>query len=424
MADVTLTREEAETGDLPDVCMRCGSPDVNVIQRNFRWYPPFTGALLRLFLTRYMTVFAPLCGQHSGWSWGGPGLWGLRPRHISQDHITLTGVSPAFAEALDDYRTGEGRRRRRMRGDVRGDSGPRRPRPRPAGVPRQPGSAWPWLLGIGLVVGLPALLCAGFMLMPLAVVVFGLSGGHGPGPGPAGPGPGAGGPPPRGEFVAALAVAPDAGFPAGYPWASLVLADAPEPLVLLDDAAIDKLLADLRSNHPATMGEAARKLARAFPVESRRKDVARTLEAALASPFPAARDPAAQALRVWGTEENVPALVKRLDDVFPDRRWPAMDALAGIKDERGAEAVAKRLAAQPDRARARQALEEMGPVAEKATRAALADKDPAVRREACLILQAVGSEDSLPALADAAGDRDPAVAAAAADADRAIRARE
>jgi hypothetical protein len=421
MADVTLTREEAETGDLPEVCMRCGSPHVNVIQRNFRWYPPFTGALLRLFLTRYMTVFAPLCGQHSGWSWGGPGLWGLRPRHISQDHITLTGVSPAFAEALEDYRTGEGRRRRRLRGAVGAAplAGPGPRRPRPAGMPRQPGPAWPWVLGIGLVVGIPILLCGGFMLMPWVLMAVMPRGPHGPGPSRA-----SGGPPPRGEFVAAVAVAPDAGFPAGVPWAPLVLADFPEPLVLLNDAAIDKLIADLRSNHSGTVGAAAKKLAGAWPDGGRRRDVARALEAALENPFPDARGPAAQALRVWGTEENVPALIRRLDDVFPEQRAPAMDALAALKDERGAEAVAKRLASPPDRTRARQALEEMGPVAEKAARAALADKDPVVRREACLVLKAVGTEDSLPALADAALDRDPSVAMAATEADRAIHSRE
>src|SRR5262249_5486337 len=128
-------------------------------------------------------------------------------------------------------------------------------------------------------------------------------------------------------------------------------------------------------------------------------------------------------------------------------REVAMKALAEIGGEKAADAVARRLASH-DREAARKALVELGPVAERATVAALAakdraaglvvgglvgtserlavlaDKDAATRREACLALKAIGTEDSLPALRDAAEDKDKKVAEAALEAIKGIKARE
>jgi hypothetical protein len=170
MAWVSLTRYEAEEGELPHVCMRCGGPATVKKRYAFTWHPLWTYLLLFAGLIPYIVVAAVLterarcyvllCDQHKRhWLirtlivWGGffgmivviglafllmvtftpqgggppwlPGLlftasmvliagWlmsipvcqitAIHPTDVSDRTVTLTCVSPAFIEALDDHR--------------------------------------------------------------------------------------------------------------------------------------------------------------------------------------------------------------------------------------------------------------------------------------------------------------------------------
>jgi HEAT repeat protein len=228
----------------------------------------------------------------------------------------------------------------------------------------------------------------------------------------------------RPEELRLLAVAPDGGGLASLPWPALAFTLRKEPIVLLSDAELDQLLADVKAAQGFTAARAEERLAKAYPAERRREEVARALEPAATNWDFLVRQNAARALAVWATAESVPTLIKMLDDQLPHCRAEAMTALAALKDERGAAAVAKRLTDHADRANARKALEAMGPVAEKPVADLLTHADYLVRREACDILKTIGTPAStagLQAVADE--DKSPPVKRAAQEALKAIAAR-
>jgi hypothetical protein len=187
MATVRLGRYEAEDGDLPRICIRCGAPADTFKPKRFNWLPPWVYVLIlfplpflivALIVTKRMRVRAPLCEAHIyHWTWrslftlGGLAIlvvfsiaaivletnlerqarfqhlsglacvsvvvcglaWlvaaaiiqstAVRPSEITDRTITLTGVSREFAEAL---------RQRRRRRDDEDDADYRRPRRRPS----------------------------------------------------------------------------------------------------------------------------------------------------------------------------------------------------------------------------------------------------------------------------------------------------
>ena len=167
-------------------------------------------------------------------------------------------------------------------------------------------------------------------------------------------------------------------------------AEAKRPL---DDKDVKALLADLKS--PAKARAAADKLAKG-PANDQREQVAKALAKLLADKDDGMRTSAAKALAVWGSSDNVPALIKVLQSDNGFLKSEAIKALGAIKDERGAEAVAKQLPA--DRHNAREALEAMGPMAEPYVVPLLADLDEGVRSEACKILAKIGTDKSRSAL--------------------------
>jgi HEAT repeat protein len=183
-------------------------------------------------------------------------------------------------------------------------------------------------------------------------------------------------------------------------------------------------LADVKAAKGFTAARAEERLAKAFPAQRRRGEVARALESAAMGWDIVVRQNAVRALAVWATPDSVPTLIQLLDDPAPQCRAEAMAGLGALKDERGAAAVAKKLGDLGDRANARKALEVMGPVAEKPVAALLGHSDYLVRREACDILRAIGTPDSTAALqAVAAQDKSSPVRRAAQDALKAIAAR-
>jgi hypothetical protein len=176
MALVRLHRDDAD-GYLPDVCMCCGEPASALTTKRMAWCPPWVGVLIlagllpyvivSLVMTLRATIQAPLCDQHQGhWfnrlvlMWGSAALLGLvsvagivfvsvlpqeqdaikgfvcfgcillllawlivaivvqntaiRPTEITTTHITLTGVSDRFVDAVEDEKA-ERRARKRSR---------------------------------------------------------------------------------------------------------------------------------------------------------------------------------------------------------------------------------------------------------------------------------------------------------------------
>jgi hypothetical protein len=68
MAEVTLGFDELEDGDLPLICMQCGSrKHVDFVERKFVRRPLFAPpGLIGMALTKHAHVAIPLCEEHGG----------------------------------------------------------------------------------------------------------------------------------------------------------------------------------------------------------------------------------------------------------------------------------------------------------------------------------------------------------------------
>lgn len=122
MAEVWLSREEAERGDLlPCVCMQCGAPATDIVSKHYTSDnaplppDPIIGGLLLFPLwaliallkllswssAASMTVRTPLCHRHAhGWFTG----TSLEATSITVGSIVLDGVSDRFARELHRQR--------------------------------------------------------------------------------------------------------------------------------------------------------------------------------------------------------------------------------------------------------------------------------------------------------------------------------
>jgi hypothetical protein len=204
VATLTIMDYEAREDLLPSVCLKCGDPATDRIEKRFSWYPRWVivlilfnilvMAIVAMVLTKRMTVKAPLCQKHRsiwrkvtaislgtflaivaacvlmtivgqriedirgwrGWSvvvifmgWIlGLVVWlivvaavtrmSVYATSITDDRITLAGVSERFVEALDGEREEAARadrlerdqRRRRSNEDLADEPlPPRRSRP-------------------------------------------------------------------------------------------------------------------------------------------------------------------------------------------------------------------------------------------------------------------------------------------------------
>jgi HEAT repeat protein len=110
------------------------------------------------------------------------------------------------------------------------------------------------------------------------------------------------------------------------------------------------------------------------------------------------QDRAYKGLQIWGGPESVPMLIKILDNGSPQdhlvwARSHAMDTLGKLKDPAGVPALVKRLSVPQDRGPASQALQAIGPAAEKELLAYTQNEtNPADgRQEAGAILKRIGS---------------------------------
>jgi hypothetical protein len=226
------------------------------------------------------------------------------------------------------------------------------------------------------------------------------------------------------EHAGLLAVSPHAGNPGGVPWPALAFTFSKEPIVLFSDTDLNVALHDLTVHDGVKPRAAALRLATAFPAEHRRAEVAHSLEPLTTDWDVFVRQSATQALSVWATEDNAPALIAVLQDKDAYCRHWAMKGLANLKNERGAAAIAQRLTDLGDRHEAVAALAKMGPAAEQPAVGLLSHADDQIRVEACNILQAIGTPMSEPILRKIADeDKSPVVRRAAIAALQALKSR-
>jgi HEAT repeat protein len=161
----------------------------------------------------------------------------------------------------------------------------------------------------------------------------------------------------------------------------------------LDDKDVRRLLQELKQ--PDKRRAAADRLAKG-PANDMREQVAKALGAMLKDPDNWTRKTAVVSLGMWGTADNVPALIPLLEDGDVFLKSEVMKTLGKLANERGAEAVAKHFFA--DRHNAAEAIKAMGPMTEPHVVPLLEDREEGIRVEASKVLAAIGTDKSRPAL--------------------------
>jgi hypothetical protein len=134
-----------------------------------------------------------------------------------------------------------------------------------------------------------------------------------------------------------------------------------------------------------------------------------------------------------GTKENVPLLIKALNDPDAGMRVTIAKGLGRLKDSRAIESLANVLASgqndqpyfrPPRESAAAEALVRMGAAAETAVLALLKEKNFETRLQACGILKQIGTKKSLALLKDQTLNPSKEMSEAAAEACRSIQTRE
>ena len=183
-----------------------------------------------------------------------------------------------------------------------------------------------------------------------------------------------------------------------------------------------KLLADLLGEDRLKQRAAAGRLA-GFQPAGNRAEIVRRLVALAGSEEGFMREAAIKALAVWGTPAQANVVLEALQDRDLAVRQAAIEALAAGRTARGAEALAELVATGREFSQASLALRGMGAVAEPAVLKLLAERNATTRREACQLLKVIGTQQSLPALDEAARAPDALLALLAKEAIKAVTGR-
>lgn len=172
-----------------------------------------------------------------------------------------------------------------------------------------------------------------------------------------------------------------------------------------DEVILDAALAEMKAADDPRKVQVLQWLAKARPVEAKKPEVGRLLGECLQSANDEVAKEAAAASPGWATAETVPGLVAYLGrfhgNIFvKEQRAAAMRALAILKDERGAEPIAKDLQDHFLRGEAQSALRELGPKAEKAVARLVFANDQGAADAARDLLRGYGTkEDALAPMA-------------------------
>jgi serine protease Do len=133
-------------------------------------------------------------------------------------------------------------------------------------------------------------------------------------------------------------------------------------------------------------------------VPSRQAKVCRVLLLLVSGGHSFEETSALQSLQRWADSSCVLPLIKLLEGGEDFRRGQIAEVLGKLGDPRAAQPLAKLMAEDDFAFRYAQALESLGPAAEKAVLPLLEHKDDDVRRTACGVLEKVGTQQSLAAL--------------------------
>ncbi len=142
------------------------------------------------------------------------------------------------------------------------------------------------------------------------------------------------------------------------------------------------------------------------PVAQFQEEAARALEGMLSDHDAGIRMAAAQALAVWGSSENVPALIPLLKDDNAAVLSNTLRALTALKDPRSAQAVAEVLFTN-HRSLAVDCLKAVGPAAEPAVLQHAKHPEMVVRMAVFGVLEEIATTESVPTLVEMlnAGER-------------------
>jgi hypothetical protein len=206
--------------------------------------------------------------------------------------------------------------------------------------------------------------------------------------------------------------------------ATLAPPPPPAPPRKLAGADLDQIMADLKSPELETRRAALRQFNGAEVVSPSAELVELVAGLALDSDS-FVRMTAANFLGTYGTTNQVPVLLKLLKDSDWSVRQPTVKALGRLKDERAIQPLVDQVARGSNMygQDASSALINFGAAAEKAVIGLLNERSIETQRQACSILQQIGTSESLEPLQKLIGDSDQQVNQAAVDAVRAIKQR-
>jgi HEAT repeat protein len=152
---------------------------------------------------------------------------------------------------------------------------------------------------------------------------------------------------------------------------------------------LDKALQWLKGNQTQQLIAIAA-LARADAFPPRQAEVAKALEKLLNGNDRLVAQESTKALFVWGTKEQVPSLLKALDDSSVFIRRGAIEALGPLQDKRAVAPVAAYLPKFFEREVAGRSLIRMGPMVEDEVRKYVGHADEGGRQEAARVLRQIG----------------------------------
>jgi hypothetical protein len=205
------------------------------------------------------------------------------------------------------------------------------------------------------------------------------------------------------------------------------LAPPPPPAAprKLAGADLEKISADLQSSDLETRRAAVRQL-NGVEVETPTVEFTGLVAAMALDSDSFVHMTAANFLGSHATTNDVPVLLKLLKDSDWSSRQAATKALGRLKDERAIQPLADLIARGGSMfgQDASSALINFGTPAEKAVIALLNERNAETQRQACTILQQIGTGESLDALQKLVGDSEQSVSQAAVDAIRAIKQRQ
>jgi len=197
----------------------------------------------------------------------------------------------------------------------------------------------------------------------------------------------------------------------------------PKPSMVVGKGPLSEALAALRSGD-AERKEAGQRLRQMTPDKTRSKEVADALVRALGETRDAeTRVSLIQALAAWYTPETLPVLLEGLRDENLFVRHKTVEALGTVRDEQVIRILAESLGDANLSMLAAQALNAIGPVAEKTVLKYAEHPNPQLRLQAVRVLGQIGSEKSITTLTRIARTNDAMLRWAVDDATRSIRER-